>query len=89
MEDMLSEVLWLLALLALSIAIVAFTIHRNPGAYRRQLERRKGRGGKGERRDGPVPDPFQEREDARNALVAALVALGVAVLLGYLALVLR
>ncbi len=77
---MISTILGVLALLSFAIAIVAFTVYQNPAALRRY-----GRGPKGERRSKQLPDPFEERQEARNALAAAIVALATAILLAFLA----
>ncbi len=77
---MISAVLSVLALLAFAISVVAFTVYRNPSALR---DRRRARDGG--RRGKPLPDPFEEKQEARSALVTAFIALGAAVFLAYLA----
>ncbi len=77
---MISTIFGLLALLAFAVSIVAFTVDRDPSAHRD-----RGRARDGGRRGKPLPDPFEEKEVARSALVAAIIALGIAVFLAYLA----
>ena len=79
---MLGTVLGILALLMLAVAIVAFTVYRDPAAYR-ALARKKRRA----RGTAEIPDPEADREAARSALLAAAVALLLALLLGALAVV--
>jgi hypothetical protein len=81
---MISTILGVLALLSFAVAIVAFTVYQNPAVHRR-----RGGGTPGERSGGKLPDPFAEREVAKDALAAAVIALATAVVLAFLAYELR